>query len=125
MPKAYSEDLRTRVLMFMEAGGRPAEAVQRFAVSRGSLYVWRQQAKAGQKAARVQGRKRGVSRVDGDALRAYIKAYPDKTLHEVGQHFAVSGVMIWKRLRQLGYSFKKRLSYTESAVKKSARPLKR
>lgn len=122
MPAAYSEDLRERVIRFIESGGSQAEAVERFDVSRTSIVRWLQRKrKTGEATARTPGRKGGTSRVKAEALRDYIKEYPDETLHEVGQHFGVSGVLIWKRLRQLNYTFKKRLFSTKSVAKKNAR----
>lgn len=117
MPKAYSEDLRQRVLDFLAEGGRPLEAVRQFKVCRGSVYLWRQQAKAGRKKAFPQGRKRGVSKVAAGPLKDYIKEHPDQTLAEIGECFGVSGVMIWKRLKQLNYTFKKRAFSTKNATK--------
>jgi transposase len=122
MPTAYSEDLRERVIGFIESGGSQAEAVERFDVSRTSIVRWLQRKrKTGKAAARTPGRKSGTSRVKADALRYYIKEHPDQTLHEVGRHFGVSGVLIWKRLRQLNYTFKKRLFSTKSVAKENAR----
>jgi transposase len=121
MPAALSEDLRERVIGFIESGGSQAEAVERFDVSRTSIVRWLQRKrKTGKADALTPGRKGGTSRVKADALRDYIKEHPDQTLQEVGQHFGVSGVLIWKRLRQLNYTFKKRLFSTKSVAKKNA-----
>jgi transposase len=122
MPTAYSQDLRLRVIEFIENGGSQAEAVEQFRVSRPSIVRWLQRKRRmGEIAAQAQGRKSGTSRVKAEELKAYIKVNTDKTLQEIGQHFGVSGVTIWKRLRQLNYTFKKRLFCTKSGAKRNAR----
>jgi transposase len=123
MPAAYSDDLRERVIGFIEGGGSQSEAVERFRVSRPSIVRWLQRKRTiGAISAQPQGRKRGSSCIDGAAVKAYISEHPEQTLQEIGNHFGVSGVAIWKRLRQLGYTFKKRLFSTKNAAKKSAPP---
>ena len=44
MAGPYSTDLRSRVLMAMEAGESPAAAAKRFAVGRSTAYGWMQAA---------------------------------------------------------------------------------
>jgi transposase len=46
MPTAYSKDLHKRVMAFSEMGGRQAEAVERFSVSRSNVPATRIQAAA-------------------------------------------------------------------------------
>ena len=118
MPAAYSQDLRERVIRFLKSGGSQAEAVDKFAVSRGSVVRWRRLAReTGKVAPQAQGRKWGVSRIEAKALRDYMTAHPDQTLVQIGRHFDVSGVMIWKRLRQIGFTFKKRAFVIKSGTK--------
>lgn len=126
MPAALSDDLRERVIDFIESGGSQAEAVERFRVCRASIVRWLQRKrKTGKASAATVRRKGGTSRVKAEALHDYIKEHPDQTLQEVGLHFGVSGVLIWKRLRQLNYTFKKRVFSTKSVVKRSVRRSKR
>jgi transposase len=44
MPRAYSDDLRSRVLTAVEAGAPPPAVAERFAVGLATVYRWRQQA---------------------------------------------------------------------------------
>lgn len=121
MPTAYSEDLREKVITFLDDGGTQSEAAQHFSIGRSSIVRWQKQRReTGKLKAYPQGRKRGTSRVDGKALQRYIEKNPDQKLTEIGRHFGVSGVMIWKRLKQLKYTFKKRPSATRSAMKPNA-----
>ncbi len=48
-------------------------------------------------------------RIDLVSLNAFVKANGDKTLIEIGRHFGISGCSIYKRLKKLGYSYKKNL----------------
>jgi putative transposase len=122
MPTAYSEDLRKRVMGFLKNGGSKAEAVRRFAVSKGSVARWEKRLQeTGRVTAHPQGRKRGVSKVVTKALQDYVAMHPDKNLIEIGEHFGVSGVMIWKRLKQIGFTFKKRASSTKSGMKQGGK----
>ncbi len=125
MAAAYSKDLRERVMAFVNEGGGQAEAVARFSVSRSSVVRWSKLLReTGQVAARTQGRKWGVSKVAAEALRDYVTAHADQNLVEVGKHFGVSGVMIWKRLKQIGFIFKKRPSAIKSAMRHGGKPSK-
>jgi transposase len=125
MPTAYSEDLRKRVIGFLKNGGSQAEAVERFSVSRGSVVRWQRLLReTGKVAPQPQGRKWGVSRIEAKALRDYVTAHPDQTLIQIGKHFGVSGVMIWKRLKQLKFTFKKRAFVIKNETKPKGRPSK-
>src|SRR5688572_701503 len=43
MPRPYSGDLRSRVLMACDEGDRPSRVVERFRVARASVYLWLKQ----------------------------------------------------------------------------------
>ena len=62
MPRAYSADLRERVLLAGEAGLLPAAVAQRFGVGLATVYLWRQQARTeGRRCAKPHGGGRGGS----------------------------------------------------------------
>lgn len=125
MPTAYSKDLREKVILFLKKGRRQEEVVRCFSVSRASVVRWNKQLReTGGLTAQKQGRKRGKSRVEEKALRDYVAAYPDRTLIEIGKHFGVSGVLIWKRLKQIGFTFKKRPSAIRNATRRGGRSSK-
>src|SRR5436190_8393671 len=82
--KAYSEDLRIRVLAALDGGMSQAQAVSTFQVSGSSIRRWR-----GQLAAlghlhpkRPPGRPRKIGRSTETRLRAQLNATPDATLPE-------------------------------------------
>ena len=101
---AYSTDLRKRVLDFIEAGGKKAEAARRFSVERSTIYRWLaaedpfSPQKPGPKNMRV---------LDEAALKKHVADFPDLTQNERASHFGVSESSITYGLRKLGITRKK------------------
>jgi putative transposase len=91
--KAYTLDLRERVVKFLQAGGSKAEAGHRFAVARRTVYRYLAAAKAG--------------KLDPQKLTAHVKKQPDATLKEIATALAVSPNAVWVRLGKLGFTLKK------------------
>jgi transposase len=106
--KAYSIDLRERIVEFVRSGGKKTEAARRFNVGRETVYRFLGLAKAGSLAPKPQPGRR--PKVAADALRQDLDARPDATLEERGKTFGVTHVAIWKRLRKLGITLKKKLT---------------
>jgi len=82
--KAYSEDLRMRVLAALDGGMSQAQVAHTFQVSLSSIRRWRdQQAALGHlHPKRPPGRPRKIGRSTETQLRAHISAAPDATLPE-------------------------------------------
>ena len=97
-----SEDLRERVIKFVEAGGSKSEAARRFVVGVRSVRRWTNEPrpflKSGPKAPRM----------DMEALVEAAKARPDALLDELAAEFGVHPATVWRRLRALGLTQKKR-----------------
>jgi transposase len=85
----YSEDLRTRVIKYVQRGGSKAEAARRFDIGLRTVYRWID-AGLGSVSGRP-GRKsgRGV-RLDRAALKAVLAKQPDMMLKELAHMFGVS-----------------------------------
>jgi transposase len=49
----------------------------------------------------------------------YVKKHPDQTLGEIAKNFQVTGTAIWRRLKKLGFSYKKKPLSTWKQMKKS------
>lgn len=105
-----SSDLRKRVLGFVAAGGRKAEAAERFQVGIASVYRW---LKAEDGLAYRRPGPRGPRRLDWEALRAQVKAHPDWTLRERAGPLRASRNGVWHALQRLGVSRKKTLGHRE------------
>lgn len=82
--KAYSEDLRIRVLAALDGGMSVAQVVQTFQISGSSIRRWRaQQTALGHlRPKRPSGRPRRIGPNAETRLRAQLNAAPDATLPE-------------------------------------------
>src|SRR5829696_2283912 len=82
--KAYSLDLRERVVAAVAAGQSRQDGARRFAVGRSTVQRWVvQQATAGSLTPKQSpGRRRKIGRTDEPALNAQVGATPDATLAE-------------------------------------------
>jgi transposase len=126
MPRAYSGDLRERVLLADEAGVPPAAVAQRFGVGLATVYLWRQQARAeGRRCAKPQGggRARGIDAAGEAILRALVAERNDRTLDEYREQLAersgglrVSRPTLCRVLRRLGLGRKKRRCAPASGI---------
>ena len=82
--KAYSEDLRIRVLAALDDGISRAQAARTFQVSGSSIDRWRAQRSAlgHLRPKRSPGRPRKIAQSAETSLRAQLSASPDATLPE-------------------------------------------
>ncbi len=99
----YSLDLRERAVSYVRGGGSQAEATRLLGIDRKTLRGW---LRASNLAPKVCGPRR--RKLDKAALAAHVRAHPDALLRERAAEFGVSNVAIFKALRQLGVTKKKR-----------------
>src|SRR5215469_1156781 len=105
--KAYSLDLRRQIVKFMKRGGSIAEATRQYGVSRWTVGRYVEAEREGRLAPKPRG---GSKKKFGDeALRGAVEAKPSATLKAHGKALGVSHVAIWRRLRQLKITLKKKL----------------
>ena len=103
--KAYTLDLRERVVKFIQAGGSAAAASQRLTVGRSTVYRSLAAVKTNTLSPKTSW---GAWRkLDPVQLRAHVKKHPDATLAELQAALGVSHNAVWVRLRQLGIPLKK------------------
>lgn len=108
MRKAYSVDLRECVLAYMGDNGSNEEACLIFGVSRDTIYRWlRQQKIEGHVRPKARGKYK-TRKLEDAKLQAYVKSHVDATLIEMASEFNVSHVAIWKALRRLKITRKKK-----------------
>jgi transposase len=113
--KAYSTDLRERVLAAHARGLSRRELIELFQVSQGSITRWlRQQRLSGDLTPRLPpGRARSIPVDQEAALRRQVEAAPDATLAAHAAQWATdsgSRLSPWtlaRALRRLGFSRKK------------------
>jgi transposase len=131
MPRAYSSDLRGRVLAACDDGGRPSAVAERFRVARASVYLWLKQRR---EEARCEAKRPGggakpaIRGEAADALARLVEERNDLTLAEYADELeAEAGVraapsMICRALKRLGLPRKKRRSGRPSRRVKTSPP---
>ena len=103
--KAYTMDLRERVVKFVAGGGTRAEAAQLFRLGERTVYRYLAAAKANTLTPKTSwGHWR---KLDPAKLQAHVRQQPAATLQELQRVFGVSHNAVWVRLRQLGFTLKK------------------
>jgi transposase len=112
MARAYSQDLRERVI---DAGTSARQAAERFGIGVATAIVWVRRAREGERSARKQGQpKRSKLDQHREFLLALIGAEPDITIAEMRERLrSEAGVTasvgtIWTFLDRAGLTFKKR-----------------
>ena len=115
MARAYSLDLRERVVAAVEDGQSSRQVARLFRVSVASVVKWAQRSRTtGSAAARPMGGRPGVSKLDVERtwLLARLTEKPDLTLHALLAELRERGTTVscdtlWRFLRSAGISFKK------------------
>jgi len=112
MARAYSQDLRDRVI---DADMTARQAAERFGVGIATAIVWVRRAREGERSARKQGQpKRSKLDPHRAFLLSLIEAEPDITIAEIqerlrsGTGVTASVGTIWTFLDRAGLTFKKR-----------------
>ena len=120
MARAYSQDLRDRVI---DAGTSARQAAERFGIGVATAIVWVRRAREGERRARKQGQpKRSKLDAHGDYLLGLIEAEPDITIAEMQERLATErGVTasvgtIWTFLDRCDLTVKKRLRMRRSRI---------
>ena len=139
MAKAYSDDLRRKILQAWEEGEESQEQIAKdFRVSVRYIGKIVHQKRVTGQAERVPhqpGRKPRFTPPVREQIRAWIRGQPDLTLAEIqeklrqGEQLKVSLPSIWKMLKGMGLRLKKsrstRKSRTSPGSRRSARPFSR
>ena len=92
----YSIDLRQRVVDFVRGGGSKAEPSRRFKVSLWCVFDWLKRGDLSPQKVTRRHRK-----LDWEALRVHVQAYPDACLKERFEHFQGHIHAIWYALRRM------------------------
>jgi transposase len=120
MPSPYSYDLRIRVVAAVERGMGVKEASHTFGVHRDTILGWLARKEAtGDVQAKV-GYQRGHSHkiTDPEQFQAFVDAHGEATVEELAEAWGgVKRMTIWRQLRKLGYTHKKRPFAMPSAMK--------
>jgi len=128
MNYGYSEDLRKRAVAAVDEGMSKMAASRTFGIARSTLYDWLLLREQTGQVACVK-RRAGRSRIlqDTPAVRAFLERHSQGTLSQMAQAWEqetgqrLTAMTFCKTLRRLGYTHKKRVSFTASATHKSAK----
>jgi transposase len=120
MPSPYSYDLRIRVIGAVEKGMAVSEASPTFGVHHQTITAWlTRKAATGDVRAKV-GYQQGHSHKipDPEQFKAFVQDQGEATLEELAEAWGgVKRMTIWRQLRKLGYTHKKRLFAIPSGTK--------
>ena len=113
--RAYSQDLRDRVLHALERGERPTDIAVRFEVSRGWVHEVRKQLRVEGRRTSLQigGHRKSLVAPMEAVLRGWIAERPDLTLAEMCERLckengiAIKVPALWHQLDKWGLSYKK------------------
>lgn len=127
--KAYSTDLRERIVRAVERGMTKSRAARTFAVSLASVknYVRQMQTSGSLAAQPIPGRPRGIPRDQEGALVAQLRATPDATLEELvtawtaARQVRISVATMSRAIKRARWTRKKRLWGPMSATRLLAR----
>lgn len=107
MTRSYSEDLRSRVIEYLDAGSNYEEVSKIFKISVSSIGRWyRRYKNEGNYDAKTRGGSK--KRIDLNGLEEYVRTNENMRLKQAAKHFNVSNFTISYWLRRLGYSYKKK-----------------
>jgi transposase len=111
-------DLRSRVIDHIKLGNSQKATSKLFQVSTSAISRWwiRYQAEG---IINPKPRLGSKGRVNSESLQAFVEANSDKTLLEIGSYLGVSACSIYRRLKTLGFSYKKKPSPMWKRIKKS------
>ena len=118
MSKAYSQDLRERVLVFLETNNNKKTASSLFKVSVASIYRWIRLKNTKGNLEPLK-REYAYKKIDYDALKRHLELYPDHFLFEIAEKFSVTPQAIFYALKKLKITRKKRRLSTGKEMKVS------
>ena len=127
MAKAYSYDLRQKVINAIELDGmRKSVAAQVFGISRNTIDLWlKRQAQTGDYQAKSTRPHRTAGKItDGSKFVEFVRQHGDKTQEQMAQLWEgdVSARTLSRALQKLGLSRKKRLMVTRNVIKSNVAP---
>jgi transposase len=129
MAAAYSYELRTRVMDAITSGMKITKASQIFQVTRETIYQWKALREiTGDLRPKPNDHQRRMPLIqDEEQFKAFISEHYDKTLNELAGLYPlpVSSMTICRKLKQLGYSHKKKRFITPKGMPKSDKLLKK
>ncbi len=104
---AYSHDLRTKALAYIEQGKSKVETSRIFGVTIQTLIAWCKRKRQGKLAPNTT-RNRKPQKLEAEKLKAYIAKHPDSYLREIAEEFNATISAVFYACRRLKITLKKR-----------------
>jgi transposase len=104
---AYSEDLRIKVINYLESGHTQEETSALFGVCKRSIVSWLKLKETTGSLKAVSTPRTPHKLHDKDVLE-YVKSHADAYLREIGAYFKCCNAAIYKALKRLGVTRKKK-----------------
>ena len=124
MPSSYSQDLRDKVMNYVNQGNNCNSAAKKFEISANTVRNWHKRYQStGHYLPKKVGGKKG--RVTPEDIASYIASNPDFILSEMGNHFKMSAAGAHYWLKKLGYSYKKKPLPMWSQAKRDVKNIKK
>lgn len=117
MARAYSEDLRAKVISHIMSGCSKRGAAKVFNIGEATVYNWLRLHDAGS----LKPKKRAdyPRKVDSQKLREYVEQNPDHTLKQIAEALGLKFQNVAKWLKRLKITRKKRPRSIKNATKKN------
>lgn len=111
---SYDEKFRRHVLKIKEQEGLSfAKVAKRFGIAKQTVYYWTKRLEEKKK------RERMPQKLCLEALKRDVEDHPDAYQHERAKRFAVSTNCIWRALKRLGVTYKKKPGASQSGPRKT------
>ncbi len=122
MPRAYSVDLREKVLQHIEKHHDKKTAGHIFQVGIATIYRWILQKKQKGHLKPIR-RKYAYKKLDDELLSKYVEKHPDYFLSEIADYFSVTPQTIFYALKRLKITRKKKLLAIRKEMKRNGKLL--
>jgi transposase len=107
MGKAYSKDLRKRVIEYIEEGNNYTSASSRYNISRETARKWHIRYKT-EGHYDQKPRKGKKSRIIRTEFENYVKLHSGATLAQIGSHFKMTARSVHYYMEKFGFVYKKK-----------------
>lgn len=107
MTLPISEDLRRRVIEYINSGKDYRSAAKKYDISYSSVHRWYRRYKetGSYQAIPYPGKKPMLSNIE---FMEYVKSHPNSTLAQIGSHFCMSAKSAHYYMKKCNYSYKKK-----------------
>jgi transposase len=113
----YSKDFKQMAVKYRQAGHSFKELQEAFGIPAQTYYIWERNLKIGYYDKKVVHERKG--KIDKEKLRQAVKDMPDAYLRELGALFGCSAQAIFKSLKKMKITIKKKTSTSARGLKKS------